>query len=123
MGLSVDATTGSRFDLAMERFRSGNSFEFGGVAFSIDQGGVVRCIVETSWEADKVTAGTANCDLDEGEAAFRFLMNESTQFRAAVTGRPISYELAEDYGMGSISICSRRDGILEWSHGFPRSGG
>jgi len=107
----------------MERFRSGESFEFREVAFRMSADGVIHCIVESSWQAENVTYATANGDLDEGEAALEQLMDESSEFRAAVCGCPVSYELVEDYGMGSILICSRRDGILEWAHGFPRCAG
>lgn len=105
----------------MERFRSGAPFEFREVAFLMAEDGVVHCIVESAWQLDNVTSATANRDLDEGEAALRHLMNESSEFRAAVSGAPTRYELVETYGMGSIHICSRIDGILEWERGFPRS--
>lgn len=122
-GFSVDAAAGSRFDLAMERFRSGEAFEFREVAFCIDRGGVVHCTVESSREAENVTLATAIGDLHEGEAAFRFLMGESPEFKLVVCERPLSYDLIEDCGMGSVLICSRRAGVLEWAHGFPRSAG
>jgi hypothetical protein len=117
----VDAVIGPRFDLAMERFRSGKAFEFREVAFRIDRSGVVFCVVESSWQAENITPATATRDLDEAETVFRFLARESPEFKAAVGDRPLAYELVEDYGMGTILICSRRDGLLEWSHGFPRS--
>ena len=102
---------------------SGESFEFREVAFRMAADGVVHCIVESSWQSENVTPATANRDLDEGEAALRHLMDQSSDFKAAVSGSPTCYELVEDYGMGSILICSRRDGIVEWAHGFPRSAG
>jgi hypothetical protein len=107
----------------MERFQAGNAFEFREVGFHITADGVVHCIIESSWQAENVTPATANDDLDEGEAAFKYLMQEASEFRAAVGDRPVSYELVEDYGMGSILICSRRDGVVEWAHGFPHSAG
>ncbi len=107
----------------MERFRSGDAFEFRQSTFFIDQSGVVHCIVESSWQAEIVTPATAIGDLDEGEATLQCLMGEAPEFRAAVGDRPIVYELVVDYGMGGILICSRRDGILEWSHGFPLGAG
>ena len=122
-GLSVDDVAGARFDLAMERFGSGETFEFREVAFHRTADGVVHCVVESSWQAENVTSATATDDLDEGEAALRYLVEASAEFRAAVGDRPVSFDLVEDYGMGSILICSRRAGVMEWAYGFPRRAG
>ena len=83
-GFSVDDAAGARFDLAMERFMSGESFEFREVAFRMAADGVVHCIVESSWQSENVTPATANRDLDEGEAALRHLMDHSGRGRQPV---------------------------------------
>jgi hypothetical protein len=92
-GFSIDDTAGARFDLAMERFRSGESFEFREVAFRVAADGVVHCIVESSWQSANVTTETAIRDLDEGETALRHLMDKSADFKAVVSGAPTCYEL------------------------------
>lgn len=85
--------------------------------------GVVHCVVESSWQSENVTLATAERDLDEGAAVLRSLMLGSSEFSAAVANRTICYELVEDYGMGSITICSRSDKGIEWGYSFPRSSG
>ena len=107
----------------MEQFQTGNEFEFREIGFHITADGVVHCVVESSWQAEKVTPATANDDLDEAEAALNYLMGESSEFRAAVGDRPVSYEVVVDHGMGSILICSRRNGVVEWANGLPHSAG
>ena len=122
-GFPVDGATGARIGLAMERFVNGDSFEFLGVAFRMDTDGVVHCSVESSWDLANVTVATASKDLDEGVAALRDLSDVSSVFKVAIANAPICYELVEDYGMGSTLICSRREGVLEWAPGFPRTPG
>jgi hypothetical protein len=103
----------------MELFRSGESFDFRDVQFSVGADGVVSCSIESSWHKENVTPATANRDLDEGEMVFRHLLEESQEFREAVGTRPVSFDLVEWAGMGSILLCSRRDGILAWESGLP----
>jgi hypothetical protein len=117
---SVDDATGSRFDLAMERFRSGETFEFRDVGFRLEADGAVHCIVDSSWSAENTTSASAVQDLDSAEVVFKHLTEHSPEFAATVGGRPVSYDLVEDYGMGSVLICRRRDESLVWARGFPR---
>jgi hypothetical protein len=115
----IEEPHGSRFDLALERFLDGNAFEFKQIAFAIDQNGTVRCSVDSSWASSAVTADTARKDLAEGQHVLEELLISSEAFRAAVQGRAVRYDLIEDYGMGSILICSRTGNELTWAPGFP----
>ena len=56
---SVDGAEGSRFDLAVERFCSGETFEFREIAFRVEADGVVHCMVDSSWHSGNITPATA----------------------------------------------------------------
>ena len=120
---SVDSPSGPRFELALERFREGHSFEFHDVAFTRGPDGVVHAEVESSWRGTQVTPDTALSDLARAERALEELLAASPMFRDTVAPQPIEYEVCEDYGQGRVLVCSRRNGTFTWGAGFPRSAG
>jgi hypothetical protein len=90
------------------------------MAFSLDHNGTVRCTVDSSWASPAITAETVRTDLAEGQQVFEELSARSQAFRSAVQSRKVYYELIEDYGTGSILICSLTETELTWAPGFPR---
>jgi len=119
----VDDMTGSRFALALERFYAGHAFVYRDVGFVRGEDGFVNCIVDSSWGAENVTAKTAEEDLATGAAVLAALSAASSEFHAVVGDRRICFELIEDYGNGSILICSQTDGVMTWAPGLPRGAG
>jgi hypothetical protein len=119
----VDDASGPRFELALELFLSGGSFEFRDVAFRVESDNAVHCIVDSSWELANVTQASAAEDLDFGASVLADLLGQSPVFASVVEGRPIHFDLIEDYGNGSILICTRTDETITWTHGFPRGTG
>ena len=117
----VEALTGPRYELALELFRSGKSFDFRDVSLSIGDDGACLCIIDSSWGSEDVTATTAATDFEEAAATLRYILESSPEFASIVQSRPIRYELVNDYGDGSILICSKADGVVSWAYGFPRS--
>jgi hypothetical protein len=71
----------------------------------------------------RITTCCSGRGLEAGKAAFDFLMTSSPTFAAIMRGRPIRYELIEDYGSGSVLTCSKVDDLITWAHGFPKAAG
>jgi hypothetical protein len=115
---AVDDPSGPRFDLALERLRSGASFEFEDVAFQISEDGALVCVVDSSWEIGNVTESTAASDFAAGQVALEHLLKSSPPFAAAVFGRPVRYELIDHYGTGSVLICSKVGENMTWAGGM-----
>lgn len=115
----VEAASGSRFELAFERFLKGLPFEFRQVSFAMASDGAVVVGVDTSWSASDVTIGTAAADFELAQSALRELVATSSSFATAVRGRAIRYELLADYGTGSVLLCTLEDGGMTWSPGMP----
>jgi hypothetical protein len=120
---NVDAVEGPRFELAIELLTSGRAFEFHDVTFRTDDGGALLCIVDSSWGVGDTTPETATKDLEEGRVALEYLLEAAPAFASAVRGRPVRYELIEDYGNGSVLICTKVDDAIVWAHGLPKSAG
>jgi hypothetical protein len=116
----VEALAGPRYELALELFRSGRSFDFREVPLSIGEGGACLCIIDSSWGSKSTTTATATTDFEEAEATLRCILESSQEFALAVQGRPVRYELVDDYGDGSILLCSKAAGVVTWAYGFPR---
>lgn len=96
---------------------------FRDVAFTFGSDGVIHAEIESSWEDDLVTQDTALRDLSQAESVMGELAPASPVFGRCAVGQQIAYEVCEDYGMGRVVICSRRNGEFTWGPGFPRSAG
>jgi hypothetical protein len=105
----VETPVGGRFEVALERFLTGNAFEFREVEFRIDGDAAVCCVIDSSWAASNVTVETANADFAEAQRALDELVSASAPFASAVHGRRRRYEL-----------CSFANGSLAWAPGFPK---
>lgn len=119
----VDGVAGPRFELALERLRSGHTFDFQEARFRFDGDGTLVCEVCSSWGREYVTSATASADLERGRAALRNLLGASESFSTSVRNRPIRYELIEDYGNGSILIGCERGETFTWASGIPTDAG
>lgn len=115
----VEAASGRRFDLALERFLEGRPFEFREISFAMAADGTVLVGVDTSWSAENVTLERATADLALAQAALHELVSTSSAFASAVGGHPILFELVEDYGNGSVLLCTLDKGRLTWSTRMP----
>jgi len=115
----VEAISGARFAVALERFVGGRPFEFREVSFALTPNGTVVVGVDTSWALASVTAETAAADFELGRSALQELIASAASFASAVEGRPIRYELFDDYGNGSVLLCTLEGGKLTWSAGLP----
>jgi hypothetical protein len=113
----IEELSGPRFELAMERLRNGQSFELQDVALRLEKTGALVCVVDSSWGIENITLATATNDLRAGEATVDLLLQSSPAFAATVQERPVRYELVEDYGGGSVLICSKVGDVVTWADG------
>ena len=105
-GFEVDDVESARFDLALERLRSGHSFEFEGITFRFDGDGALVCEVCSSWASEHVTPATASADLERCRSVLRHLLGASGPFSSSVLGHRVRLDLVDDYGMGSVLLRS-----------------
>jgi len=105
-GFEVDDLKAARFELALERLRSGRSFEFEGITFRFEEDGTLVCEVCSSWRSEHVTPATAVADLERCRSVLRHLLDASGSFSSSVLGRRVRHDLIDDYGTGSILLRS-----------------
>jgi hypothetical protein len=105
-GFEVDEVEGGRFELALERLRSGHSFELKGITFRFDRDGTLVCEVCSSWGIEHVTPATASADLERCRSVLRHLLFASGSFSSSVLGHRVRYDLIEDFETGTILLYS-----------------
>jgi hypothetical protein len=122
----VDEPTGSRWDLALDLLRRGESpISIGPVTFSRVDAQVVQAAVESTWWVENVSEERARADLDQARRCTEELLASDERFRDAVGESKIDYVLLDDYGkMGAVAICRLVDGDVHWltSTGKPPAG-
>jgi hypothetical protein len=120
--LTVFSLSDARFALAMERFLQGKSFIYKDVRFELESGGTVLCTVASAWsDRNRVTVASAEADLLVAEELHAELVATSREFQRIVHGRPVRFELIVDTGTSGLSVCTKENGVVVWSRGFPRT--
>ena len=61
-----------------------------------------------------VTRQSALAELKDIKSLFSKMVNASKELSDFIKSRQIEYYLGYDYGMGSIGICSEKNGQLKW---------
>ena len=117
----VSTTVGQRFDVALERFLAGQFFGFHQIQLRMLPNGTICCAVDSSWEIENVTAETATTDFEEARDSFDALVAQSPAFASLIQGRLVRYDLVDDYGTGTLLLCSFDGGELAWAPGFPKA--
>jgi hypothetical protein len=79
--------------------------------------GAVLVRVDTSWPSKSLTAETAATDFQFAQSTLGELVFASDPFASAVRGRAVRFELIEDYGTGSVLLCTLEEGSMTWSAG------
>jgi hypothetical protein len=113
---AVTELDGPRFELAMELLRQGERVRFVDLDLRVCE--VLVVAVQSTWRSENVTVESASADLFNAEKQLRVLLDGSPVLRSAVPSE-LRFELEDDYGMGSVLICTLRQGQLHWARRFP----
>ena len=116
----VESPSGHRFDVALSRLVAGHTFAFEHICCSLLPNGVLACSIDSSWSPENVTVETATSDFAGASASLNALLAGSEKFAALARGKPTQFELIDDYGSGTVLLCTLSRGDLVWSPGFPK---
>ena len=76
--------------------------------------GVLRVETASAWsDPRQVTADVARAELGRARANVEDLLGD-TRFKELVGDRVATYELVNDYGTGTLLICTLRGDELDW---------
>ena len=104
-----------RIQIAVEFLKDKQSFRVGGLKFGMD-GKYDMYVVGWSQylNLENITKNQALSELALVKKEFMRILDLSSELKDFIQDKNINYNLAFDYGMGSIGICSEKNGVLEW---------
>jgi hypothetical protein len=63
---------------------------------------------------ENLTKSIASDELNGIKEQFADMLKNSPDLTDFILGKSVKYNLAFNYGMGSLGICSEKDGVLTW---------
>lgn len=105
-----------RIKTALEFLKDGQSFLVGELRLGVEIPGTIDV---TGWSSYKnfanLTKQQSLKELEEIKAIFYRMVNVSPELKSFIENKSIKFNLYfDDYGKGSIGICSEKDKILAW---------
>ncbi len=130
--LWIDATTGERWELALERLRAGYTINFRGVFLSLPpyagtpertgaappstDAQVLLALIQSTWTtAAEQTPERARADIARAKDIVEHLLAETPAFAELVADREIEYHAIDDYGMGAVWLAELRGDRFTWT--------
>ena len=111
--MEITETSGARFELLVERLRTGDALTRGNLTLRL-VGTELQCDVVTLMQPESATEPRVRDQLERGRSELDALLREAPALAAAAGRRPVRYVLVYDYGMGTIAIAEERDDGFRW---------
>jgi len=115
MLLKLSSDMKERIKTAVEFLRDGQSFKVGNLRLGMNS---THEMYVTGWShylnIANLTKHKALKELDEIKNLFGQMLQSSEELKRFILDKQITYNLAFDYGMGAIGICSEKNGKVEW---------
>ena len=106
----------ARAKLALERLLEGHALQFERLSISLGPEGQTVVSVASHWRAENLNEALAEGEIGSARNRFGELLAAWPELGSALRSRQVTFELVDDYGTGTVLICTRRDdGSLQWS--------
>jgi len=116
--LHVNETSGSRFELALQRLQEGRPFILDRVAFRIADEGFLECAIQSSWQIDNLTDQRARDDFAHAKKVLKHIVTNAIAFASLIENRPVVYTIIDDCGMGCAKLCQLDGDTICWADGI-----
>jgi hypothetical protein len=114
--MKVHELNNNRFEVALELFEEGQSFNFSDVDFYLDkENKILEVRILTNWELGNLTEQIALDEIQNGEKVLNYLLSQSLQFGEIVQNYQPRFSLIQDYGNGTAEICYLTNEKLVWN--------
>ena len=104
-----------RIKTAVEFLKDGQSFKVGDLRLGMQD---ETNMYVTGWSQysniENLTKHQALKELEEVKILFLRMVDASHELKSFIQKKNIKYNLAFDYRMGAIGICSEMDGVVKW---------
>jgi hypothetical protein len=105
----------NRIKTAVEFLKDGQSFKVGDLRIGIEE---KNNLYVTGWtqylHIENLSKTQALKELMEVKNLFMEMVNISSDLKEFIQNKRVKFNLAFNYGMGSISICSEENGLITW---------
>ena len=102
-------------ETALEFLKDGLSFSVGDLRLGIEG---KNTLFVTGWsqylDFENLTRSKAIQEIEEIKNVFMKMVESSIELKEFIQKRSVKYNLAFNYGMGSIGVCSEQNGVIEW---------
>lgn len=107
----------SKIDIAIDFLLEGQSYKIDDLRLGMIDSHTMHVTGWTQYiDINNVTKHIALSELNEIKELFNQMVDSSEILKKFITDKSIEYNLAYDYGMGAIGICSERDNVIKWYH-------
>lgn len=105
----------NRIKTAVQFLKDGRSFSVEGLTMGINE---EKDFYVTGWSQyihlENISKAIAIMELSNIKEQFFQMVKISSELKDFIKKRNIKYNLAFNYGMGSIGLCSEKNGVLTW---------
>ncbi len=109
-----------RTKLGIDLVAQGGAFKFGNLVISGSEHDRVTVTGYSNYgNIVNLTRSVAERELTSAKEEFRELITESSDLAEFVKGKPITFRLGLDYGMGALLICAETNGQITWHSELP----
>lgn len=109
-------TDTSRIKIALEFLKNNQGFQVGELLLSCKDN-VIYVSGFTSYnDLKNINKSIAIRELEDTKVKFNGYIEIVPEFNDFLKNKEIKYSLAYDYGMGSIGICSEKNGVFTWEY-------
>jgi hypothetical protein len=115
----VDEPVGQRWELALDRLRTGERIVIADVALNLSPAGVTVTAVSAWTDPQRITSEAALADIRRAELVLSDLSDSSHELAELFAGRDIEIDVVVDYETGSILVATSRHGETAWADGRP----
>jgi len=105
-----------RIKTALEFLKNGQSFTVGELRLVAEKDGILEVIGWSQYKNfENLTKQHSLKELEEIKDIFQRMVNVSKDLKNFIKNKSVEFNLYfDDYGKGSIGICSEKDKILAW---------
>ena len=104
-----------RIKMAIEFLKNGQSFKIGDLRLGVND---EASLYVSGWSQyaniENLTKHQALKELNEIKFIFMGMVDTSHELKAFIQGKSVKFNLALNYGMGAIGVCSEKDGEIIW---------
>jgi hypothetical protein len=106
-----------KIKIAIDFLKDGLSFRVGDLRLGVQEDNKLTVTGWTQYSnLDNLNKYYALIEFEEVKSIFLSMLEVSLELKEFIKNKTIQYNLAYDYGMGGVGICSEENGVFTWEY-------